>query len=188
MVRLVRGGQSIGSLAADADKVFAWGELTFSEVFSPAGQVSLSANGYRYRNYTGGHTLFVNESGIAHLYYIGPLSGNARLDLGLLSDWVVQATTVTPTVSATCSSSNFTRAKFDAIAEGMTIDQVSQTIGCTPFKDYTGNTFVNHQPGFAVIYWTLGEASSYPMIAVYFNPSTNLVYTTFLGTKLAVGF
>ena len=90
-VRLVRGGQSISSTATDADKVFAWAERTYTTIFSPAGQASQVIPGYRIRAYGGGHYLGVNDSGTAHLYYLGPLSNNAILDLGLLSVWVVQA-------------------------------------------------------------------------------------------------
>jgi hypothetical protein len=77
--------------ATDADKVFSWAERSLSQVFSPAGQPSQTLPGYRYRAYTGGHFLAVNDSGTAHLYYLGSLSNNTVLDLGLLSGWVIQA-------------------------------------------------------------------------------------------------
>ncbi|MEI8158551.1 MAG: RCC1 domain-containing protein [Burkholderiales bacterium] len=79
------------SLATDADKVFAWAERTYAAVFATSGQVSQTIPGYRVRAYAGGHYLGVNDSGTVHLYYLGPLSNNAILDLGLLSVWVVQA-------------------------------------------------------------------------------------------------
>lgn len=42
-------------------------------------------------------------------------------------------------VSGTCSSSNFTRDKFNAIQVGMSLDQVTQIIGCE-FSDVTGDS------------------------------------------------
>jgi hypothetical protein len=77
--------------SADADKVFSWAERTYPDFFSPANGASQSITGYRFRAYNGGGFLAVNDSGIAHLYYLGPLSGNTVLDLGLLSSWLTQA-------------------------------------------------------------------------------------------------
>ncbi|MEI8158460.1 MAG: hypothetical protein WCH60_16465 [Burkholderiales bacterium] len=79
------------SLVADADKVFAWAERTYAAIFGPAGQSSQTITGYRYRAYTGGHFLAVNDSDTPHLLYLGPLSNSTILDLGLLSGWLVQA-------------------------------------------------------------------------------------------------
>ena len=79
------------SFTADADKVFSWAERTYPDFFSPANGASQSITGYRFRAYNGGGFLAVNDSGIAHLYYLGPLSGNTVLDLGLLSSWLTQA-------------------------------------------------------------------------------------------------
>jgi hypothetical protein len=42
-------------------------------------------------SYANGHFLAIQEASPAHLLYLGPLSNNAALDLGLLSDWVAQA-------------------------------------------------------------------------------------------------
>lgn len=79
------------SLVDDADKVFAWAEKTYGTVFSPTGQTTQTIPGYRFRAYSA-HYLAVNDdSGTAHLYYLGPLSSNTVLDLGLLSMWVTQA-------------------------------------------------------------------------------------------------
>lgn len=77
--------------AIDADKVFAWAEKSFPHIFEPLGQGSVSAWGYRYRSYAAGHYLAVRESGSANLHYLGPLSNHTLLDLGPLSDWVIQA-------------------------------------------------------------------------------------------------
>ena len=78
------------SLHADADKVFVWAEKTYAQVFGK-GQASQTIPGYRYRSYANGHYLAVNDTGTPKLYYLGPLSNNTVLDLGLLAGFLVQA-------------------------------------------------------------------------------------------------
>jgi alpha-tubulin suppressor-like RCC1 family protein len=85
------GGTSINTLSADADKVFGWAEKTYPAFFAPANGTSLTIPGYRYRTYSGGGFLAVNDNGTAHLYYLGPLNNNTVMDLGLLSNWLTQA-------------------------------------------------------------------------------------------------
>jgi PKD repeat protein len=80
----------VSNLIADADKVFVWAEKTYASIFG-RGQATQTITGYRYRSYANGHFLAVNDTGTPHLYYLGPLSNNAVLDLGLLSGWVTQA-------------------------------------------------------------------------------------------------
>lgn len=82
---------TVPNIYSDADKVFDWAERTFAQFFAPAGQASQTISGYRYRAYSGGHFLAVNDSGVPHLYYLGSASGNTVLDLGLFSTWVLQA-------------------------------------------------------------------------------------------------
>jgi hypothetical protein len=89
--RKVTSGGTSPTLAADADAVFAWAERTYPQYFSPAGLGSQSISAHRYRAYKDGHYLAVNENGEAHLYYLGPLSANVFLDLGLLALWLAQA-------------------------------------------------------------------------------------------------
>jgi hypothetical protein len=74
----------------DADKVFVWAERTYATIFG-RGQATQTITGYRYRSYTNGHFLAVNDSGTPSLFYLGPLSDNKPLDLGLLSIWLIQA-------------------------------------------------------------------------------------------------
>lgn len=84
------------------------------------------------------------------------------------------------TVSDTCTTANFTAAKFAAIALGMTLDQVSQTMGC------------KYDPA-----WTLkaGTFSRYSWIAlpkaiqVFFDVNGTLVTATSAGGtfKTSVG-
>lgn len=77
---------------ADADKVFTWAERTFPQYSGPAAPASTSVSGYRLRFYPDTSSyLGVNESGTPHLYYLGPLSSNTVMDLGLLTNWVVTA-------------------------------------------------------------------------------------------------
>lgn len=71
-----------------ADQIFWWAELANPTIFAPAGQASIATTGYRYRAYNNGHFLGVNQAGAAHLYYLGPMSDNALLDLNLLSFWL----------------------------------------------------------------------------------------------------
>ncbi len=85
LVGLLPGG------AGHADAVFAWAEKAYSQVFAGSGAASASISGYRYRAYAGGHFLAVNETGEAHLLYLGPLSGNAVADLGLLTTYIALA-------------------------------------------------------------------------------------------------
>lgn len=69
-------------------------------------------------------------------------------------------TTSNTTVAATCNSSNFTTAKFNAITAGMTLLQVEQTIGCL-YSPYLTQRTVS-----SVIYaWNNGS----PMIVVWFD-------------------
>jgi alpha-tubulin suppressor-like RCC1 family protein len=90
LIAVISNGTS-PTLAADADAVFAWAERTYAQYFSPAGLGSQSISAHRYRAYKDGHYLAVNENGEAHLYYLGPLSANVFLDLGLLALWLAQA-------------------------------------------------------------------------------------------------
>lgn len=75
----------------DVERVLDWAERTYPQIFGPAGQSTLSLTGYRYRSYANGHFLAIQEASPARLLYLGPLSNNTALDLGLLSNWVAQA-------------------------------------------------------------------------------------------------
>ena len=82
---------AVSSVETDIDKVFAWAEKTYPTVFAPGGGASLAISGYRYRAYASGHFLAVSTPGTARLYYLGPLSNNTPLDLGLFSTWLATA-------------------------------------------------------------------------------------------------
>jgi sugar lactone lactonase YvrE len=81
---------AVSTVILDADKVFVWAERTYATIFG-RGQATQTITGYRYRSYTNGHFLAVNDSGTPSLFYLGPLSDNKPLDLGLLSIWLIQA-------------------------------------------------------------------------------------------------
>lgn len=81
---------AVSTLIADADKVFIWAEKTYATLFAK-GQPTQTITGYRYRGYANGHYLAVNDSGTPTLYYLGPLSNHALLDLGPLATWLVEA-------------------------------------------------------------------------------------------------
>ena len=71
-----------------ADCVFSWGERTYPELFSPAGTVSKVLAPYYYRYYSTTNSYLAISTTDEHLLYLGPLSGNSVLDLGLLSSWL----------------------------------------------------------------------------------------------------
>ena len=78
---------------ADADLVFAWAERSYPSFFAPAHPATIdSVAGYRLRSYAlTASYLGVNTSGTPHLFYLGPLSDNTLLDLGVLSTWLALA-------------------------------------------------------------------------------------------------
>lgn len=75
-------------------------------------------------------------------------------------------------VSNTCDSSNFTYAKFNAIAIGMTLNQVKQTIGCT--NDSTITTRITNFVGYGWKARIPGSLLSY-FIWVYFDSTGSIV-------------
>ncbi len=85
---LTLGARDIAPLA---DAVFAWAERSYPAVFASSGRASFSTAGFRVRHYLLDHFLGVNERGVPRLYYKGPNSNGALLDLGLLSDWQKEA-------------------------------------------------------------------------------------------------
>lgn len=88
-------------------------------------------------------------------------------------------------VTETCSLSNFTKAKFDAIAVGMPLAQVSQVMGCknTPSSTQRGSNYV-------VYVWKAVGTMTY--IMVWFDVDgavvTRLHPDPVIPFKQAVGF
>lgn len=75
----------------DADRIFAWAEqhASYGSLFTPPWQPSQTASGYYYRHYPSSRS-YLGVSG-GKLYYLGPASSDAPLDLGALSGWLQQA-------------------------------------------------------------------------------------------------
>jgi hypothetical protein len=79
--------RATGDYAFDAavDAAFTTYANKYSNDLGATDGPSRSIAGYRYRTYSGAHTLAVNEEGIPHVFYSGPLSGGNLLDLGVLA-------------------------------------------------------------------------------------------------------
>ena len=96
--------------------------------------------------------------------------------------YVGSETPVSSSLPTTCVTTNFTTAKYNAIALGMTPDQVSQTIGCK-----FNPAFNTRSQSHLLITWANSYSS---MIQVYFDPAGTMV-TGLLGSdifKSASGF
>jgi len=76
------------ALSLDIDKAFASVEALYGPELGKPDGVTQSKAGYRYRTYSGAHVLAVNEEGVPHMHYMGPLSGGMLQDLGLLTKWL----------------------------------------------------------------------------------------------------
>ncbi|NOT84991.1 MAG: hypothetical protein HOP02_09525 [Methylococcaceae bacterium] len=81
--------------------------------------------------------------------------------------------TVGGAVADTCTDANFTVAKFNAIAAGMTLEQVSQTIGCkyNPSKTVAAGELVQHS-------WLQQETGKIKFINIWFDGATNIIINT----------
>lgn len=94
---------------------------------------------------------------------------------------------VTPPIGngTECTSANFTRAKYDAIALNMTQNEVNQLIGCIDDPRQTVRV-----SGYVSRAWIALDGPSAKAITVYFNETTNRVAA--LGGagphKMAAGF
>lgn len=90
-VRLVRGGQSLGSssTSTDADRFFNWAESKYAELFRPAKTSTRTASGYTYRYYSDTQADLAVKDG--RVYYRGGLTGGQISDVGALADFLTQA-------------------------------------------------------------------------------------------------
>jgi endoglucanase len=75
---------------SQVDCLFNWAERTYTALFAPASN-SISVAPWRYRYYSQTDTYLGTSSADNHLYYLGPSSGNALLDVGNLSTWLATA-------------------------------------------------------------------------------------------------
>ena len=97
--------------APTADEFFDWAQQTFADLFPgrPATQVS---GPYLYRHYTGsGHYLAVAG---ADVYVLGPLTGNALVRVGALSDFAPQVLPVVAAASDAEAARFLLQAQFSA--------------------------------------------------------------------------
>lgn len=72
---------------ATADCVFSWAELTYPNLFAPAGAVSQTVPAYYYRYYAGTNAYLGMSSADHQIYYLGPATGNTLLGVGPVSNW-----------------------------------------------------------------------------------------------------
>ena len=77
--------------STQTDCVFNWAETAYPELLSPAGATSTTQAPYYYRYYPTFNAYLGASSADGHLYYLGPLSKSALLDLGTLSTWLTQS-------------------------------------------------------------------------------------------------
>lgn len=85
----------------------------------------------------------------------------------------------TPDVPATCPNASLTYSKFNAVANGMSLAQVNQIMGCQPNPTYTQQTTY-----YRVYIWFSADGTS--GIGVFFDPAGNAVSSDF-GAKFAMG-
>lgn len=76
---------------ARIDCLFDWAERNHRQLFAPAGSATLSWESYAYRYYplTGNYLGWSARDD--HVYVLGPVSGQALLDVGALAGWLVSA-------------------------------------------------------------------------------------------------
>lgn len=71
----------------NVDCLFNWAESTYPQLLAPPA-VSATAEPYYYRYYSQTNAYVGTSSVDNHVYYLGPASANALLDLGPLSTWL----------------------------------------------------------------------------------------------------
>lgn len=81
----------LGTGILPADRVFNWGEATYTTLFQPAGNMSAEAGGYYYRYYPNTAAYLASKGG--RIYYLGPASKNVIVDVGSEADLLSTATT-----------------------------------------------------------------------------------------------
>jgi mannan endo-1,4-beta-mannosidase len=74
------------SVTAPSDCLFNWAEVTYPTLFAPA-VASNTLAPYYYRYYAQTRAYLATSSADNHVYYLGPVSNNAILDVGPLSTW-----------------------------------------------------------------------------------------------------
>jgi|GEM_PF-2381064 len=70
------------------DCLFGWAEQNYAAYFQPVAPLSGTYTPYYYRFYGQSGAYLAVSSSDSHLYYLGPLTSNAILDLGAVSQWL----------------------------------------------------------------------------------------------------
>ena len=73
---------------SQSDCLFNWAQGNYPSLFAPATSISNSLASYYYRYYSQTGAYLATSSDDNHVYYLGPLSSYAVLDLGTLSLWL----------------------------------------------------------------------------------------------------
>ena len=153
----------------------------YQGVWTQYGNGQTLSGGYK------GATVVNANYGSITISFSTPTTGTLTLPSGVmvpLSRFKFGGSDTGGTVTATCTFSNFTIAKYDAIAVGMTPNQVSQTMGCA-----NNPAFTQRGTNYLVYVWVDTNGSG-ARILVYFDQNGLLVMplagsTTFKG---AAGF
>ena len=93
---------AVAATDTSADCLFNWAESNYAAYFVPRGTSSLISAPYYFRYYSQTNTYLGTSSDTNHLYYMGPMSANAILDLGAASTWYA---------TSGCSGSDLQQAK-----------------------------------------------------------------------------
>ena len=73
---------------SQSDCFFNWVEINYPGFFAPAGTISITLTPFYYRFYSQTNAYLATSSPDNHLYYLGPLSSYAVVDLGAMSLWL----------------------------------------------------------------------------------------------------
>jgi titin len=86
-----QAGITVPPFISQSDCLFTWAERAYSTLFAPAGAASNLSAPYYYRYYSQTNAYLGTSFADNHVYYIGPVSNNALLDVGALSTWLATA-------------------------------------------------------------------------------------------------
>lgn len=73
-----------------SDCFFNWVEIAYQSIFGAYGAATLTIDPYTYRHYPNTNTYIATSTG-DRVYYLGPLSGNAVMDIGSLTELSARA-------------------------------------------------------------------------------------------------
>jgi hypothetical protein len=77
--------------SSQTDCLFNWAEKNYPDLLAPGGATSLTFEQYYYRYYWQTRSYLATSSIDNHVYFLGPSSNDAILDVGGLSGWLVTA-------------------------------------------------------------------------------------------------